>query len=316
MQRSSAQTYCTTLVGCGNLWDFSASDTVEDSLLLQRTTGLFFGETRRQETSGGITVSENRYEPGQTTPHHAHETALFYGVLDGVCHETTAGTTSAHPASTLAFLAAGEAHTTRWSSDAPGRCFHVEVSPAFREAHRIGALPSVGSARYAGGAPPALLTRRLHAELVAWNPDSALIMEGLTLELLNAVRGDGAQRRIVAPAGSRLSAVEARLREQTHAVPPSLVELAELAGGVHPTYLLRSFRRVYHESPGAFARRLRIEQACRRLRARGLVSLAELAAELGFADQSHFTRTFKRIVGMSPGAYRRAHIGDKADFAG
>jgi AraC-like DNA-binding protein len=35
-------------------------------------------------------------------------------------------------------------------------------------------------------------------------------------------------------------------------------------------------------------------------------SLAEIALECGLADQPHLTKTFRRIVGMSPGAWRRA----------
>jgi AraC family transcriptional regulator len=37
------------------------------------------------------------------------------------------------------------------------------------------------------------------------------------------------------------------------------------------------------------------------------VPLAEVAYRLGFADQSHFTRHFRRITGASPGRLRRAH---------
>lgn len=36
------------------------------------------------------------------------------------------------------------------------------------------------------------------------------------------------------------------------------------------------------------------------------LSLAEIALACGFADQSHFTRAFARLVGMTPGAWRRA----------
>jgi AraC-like DNA-binding protein len=35
-------------------------------------------------------------------------------------------------------------------------------------------------------------------------------------------------------------------------------------------------------------------------------SLSDVAAECGFTDQSHFTRMFNRIVGVPPGAWRRA----------
>jgi AraC family transcriptional regulator len=52
-------------------------------------------------------------------------------------------------------------------------------------------------------------------------------------------------------------------------------------------------------------RRLRVEAACGQL-AEGDRTLAEIAQEAGFCDQSHFHRVFRRQVGMTPAAFRRA----------
>jgi AraC-like DNA-binding protein len=37
-------------------------------------------------------------------------------------------------------------------------------------------------------------------------------------------------------------------------------------------------------------------------------TIADIACETGFYDHSHFTRTFKRIIGVSPGQYRKTHL--------
>ncbi len=50
----------------------------------------------------------------------------------------------------------------------------------------------------------------------------------------------------------------------------------------------------------------RIEAAKRRL-VNTRESLADIAVECGFADQSHFTATFRRAVGHPPGTWRRNH---------
>ena len=52
-----------------------------------------------------------------------------------------------------------------------------------------------------------------------------------------------------------------------------------------------------------FLLRARIERGKELLRDGG-ASIGAVAASLGFADQSHFTRTFKRLVGMPPSAYK------------
>ncbi|MGH7559328.1 MAG: helix-turn-helix transcriptional regulator, partial [Gemmatimonadota bacterium] len=73
--------------------------------------------------------------------------------------------------------------------------------------------------------------------------------------------------------------------------------------GVHPSSLARAFQQHYHCTPGEFLRRLRVDLAGRRL-AQPAASLASIARETGFSDQSHFSRTFKSVTGMTPGVFR------------
>jgi AraC family transcriptional regulator len=75
------------------------------------------------------------------------------------------------------------------------------------------------------------------------------------------------------------------------------------AVGVHPIHLAREFRRHCGQSLGEYVRHLRVEFACREIRETRKPFL-EIAAAAGFADQAHFTRTFKRITGLTPSQYR------------
>lgn len=85
--------------------------------------------------------------------------------------------------------------------------------------------------------------------------------------------------------------------------PPSLEELAAEVG-TRPVTLLRSFRDAYGLPPHAFLTQRRVRQA-RRLLEQGLPP-AQVAVQVGFFDQAHLSRHFRRIVGVPPGAYQRA----------
>jgi AraC-like DNA-binding protein len=59
-------------------------------------------------------------------------------------------------------------------------------------------------------------------------------------------------------------------------------------------------------------RQYRVDQAKRLLR-RTTHSLADIAGEAGFSDQSYFTKVFQRYTGMTPGDYRRQNVGSPED---
>ena len=84
------------------------------------------------------------------------------------------------------------------------------------------------------------------------------------------------------------------------------VSLAELTTrfAVSPTHLVRRFASEVGMPPHAYHLQLRVGHSRDLLRAGASPGHAALAA--GFSDQSHFTRHFTRLVGMSPGRYRQA----------
>lgn len=74
----------------------------------------------------------------------------------------------------------------------------------------------------------------------------------------------------------------------------------------HPAHLARVFRKHYRCSVGQYVRRMRVDLAARQL-AGSRCSIAEIAAQLGFADQSHFSRVFVKLIGLTPARYRKLH---------
>lgn len=80
-------------------------------------------------------------------------------------------------------------------------------------------------------------------------------------------------------------------------------DLAE-AAGMSTTQLERAMSRVLGLTPKQLILRLRLEQALAELDTTD-ATIGEIAQRCGYYDQSAFTRHFTRVVGMSPGAYRR-----------
>jgi AraC-like DNA-binding protein len=113
-------------------------------------------------------------------------------------------------------------------------------------------------------------------------------------------------RAAAAPPASALIAdrVRARLHDEFSA-PLTAADLAEAAGCSRYT-ATRAFTAVYGLAPSDYQRQLRL-RAARSLLSGG-ASAADTAAAVGFADQAHLTRWFRRCYGVTPGAYRQAAL--------
>ncbi|EJI0256781.1 helix-turn-helix transcriptional regulator, partial [Listeria monocytogenes] len=97
----------------------------------------------------------------------------------------------------------------------------------------------------------------------------------------------------------------ARVRDLLHAHMDGNLGLDELASvaGIDRFRLTRMFQRAFGTSPHAYLVRLRL-RAARKLLAAGRTP-AQAAADVGFADQSHLGRWFRRAYRITPAAYRQ-----------
>jgi AraC-like DNA-binding protein len=104
-----------------------------------------------------------------------------------------------------------------------------------------------------------------------------------------------------APAGSPLS-VAIRFISQNFADRITNEDLAK-ACGLSVRAFERQFQAAYNVSPHDYLRQLRVRMSCSAL-VFSRKSLAEVATEFGFADQSHFTKEFRKFMAETPRAYR------------
>jgi transcriptional regulator GlxA family with amidase domain len=87
---------------------------------------------------------------------------------------------------------------------------------------------------------------------------------------------------------------------------PAMVERA----GIEERTFLRRFRRATGMTPTAYCQRIRVARARELLEASGR-SVAEVAWEVGYADEGAFRKVFLRVVGLSPRAYRQRFRADR-----
>lgn len=110
----------------------------------------------------------------------------------------------------------------------------------------------------------------------------------------------------VAAAETPAFATYQRCRQHIQTHYARLTTLGRIARECHvdPAYLCRLFARYDHQTPYQFLTRLKMNLAAQSLQNPGTL-VKQVAAGLGFSDPFHFSRVFKRVLGLSPEAFRR-----------
>lgn len=103
--------------------------------------------------------------------------------------------------------------------------------------------------------------------------------------------------------------------EDLIASDPGIMRIGQLAERFHITarHVQRLMHRYVGLSPVAIIRRYRLQEAIERLREDSSLTIAQIAAELGYADHAHLTRDFRQALGLAPVNYRRDSRADAPD---
>jgi AraC family transcriptional regulator len=265
---------------------------------LRLKPGQFYGTTSQALSANGFRFTEKTYSSRTTLPNHAHELSHFCLVLAGCYQEHIAGKPFERGPAALVYyppdVSHREEHFTR------GRHLLVEIDwKRLEKVRDYGARLS--EPVFMGSDSSLWLAARMYREFTERDRFSRLALESITTELLIAASRQGPRRQERKPP-PWLERVKEFLREN-FSEPPTLDELAK-AAGVHPTHLTRVFRQFEHCTVGDYVRVVRIEYARERM-LKSNQPLVEIALAAGFADQPHFTRSFKRITGLTPTDFRR-----------
>jgi len=260
--------------------------------------GYFYGTVLRTCATTEFTLTETAYSSGVKLPEHAHERAYFCFVLQGSFAESYGSQSRECHATTLIFHPCGEMHSDHFHTAA--RCFNLQMDSKLTDRLQP-QIPMMNCSAHSHGGLLAQLATRLYSEFRGMDELSPLVLEALTLEMIvEAFRHSSRQQK----GGPPRWLVRAReLLDDEFPEPHTLSGIAAYAQ-VHPAHLARAFRRHQGCTVGEYVRRRRIEFACDRI-SRSAAPLSQIALEAGFSHQSHFSVTFKRVMGMTPDEYRR-----------
>jgi len=261
--------------------------------------GSFYGSILRRQEQQDAIFTDLRHTSARKLPAHSHELPFFALLLEGDYHERYGRQQTQFGPCTISYRPAGITHQDEVGPRGV-RFFEIEIRPGWRK--RMQDCSGTLDTAYddLAGGHLLWLGMKLYRETRCTLESGNLAVESLLAEMLATVAG--MPREFSKDSPSWMKRIVDKLNTE-FCRRLTLDELGKEAG-VHPVHLSRVFRKCVGEGIGEFVHRLRVQEACRQM-LQPEMSLADIAASIGFADQSHLTRIFRRITGMSPGAFRQ-----------
>jgi AraC family transcriptional regulator len=257
--------------------------------------GEFYSPLQARLRTGDVLLSTLRQPSPRAIPRHEHELAYVTVMLAGHYREGDHGKLEDLPPLTASFNPTGVHHASV-IGPAGATFFTIELRQENIAQLHV-QLPRVTCYDRGAGAMlwPGL---RLYSAFKTQTADP-LVLDSHIMELLGAITRSASEEKS-APVWL------GRVKERMHEEFRDNLRMRDLAedAGVHPVHLARVFRAREKRTPGDYLQRLRVRAACHLLCDREY-PLAIIAAECGFADQSHFTRVFRKLTETTPAQFRR-----------
>jgi AraC-like DNA-binding protein len=250
----------------------------------------------------GGSVLHAWFPAGTVIARHTHDHPIVAIMLAGAFDLRICGRGLSCAAATVMIEPAGEPHGNAVHHDG-AEVLVLQPDPA-RSARWHPFAPLLTTVGFLVHPGVRRLGLRVAGEIRSADALSGLAADALSLEMLIAIARMNAPARADRASPPWWRRIEELLRE----LPVGSLRVNAIADavGMEPHRLVRMFRRRHQMGLGAYVRLLRLERSASRL-ASSNDSISRIAAEEGFADQSHLTRLFKAHFGFAPAAYRSRH---------
>jgi AraC family transcriptional regulator len=258
-------------------------------------TGKFYGQTNQTINLDFATITDTEYTHDKVDWHY-HDTAYFTFILDGKVIEGNKKEVYNCTAGSLLFHNWQDPH---YNIKPKGytRGFHIELQEDWFNIFKQDYDQLQGSFEIASP-DVKFLFYKLFKETKVNDGLTAMNTEAMLLQVLGEMQGSRFTNTKQKPAW--VSTIRELLHDDV-ARKFTLTEFSALLG-LHPAHLSRDFSRYFGCNLGEYIRKIRVQHALS-LMPNANLSLTDIALSCGFADQSHFTRSFKAFNGVNAKQY-------------
>jgi AraC family transcriptional regulator len=268
--------------------------------------GQFFGNISERWAADSVVVNRLVHTQARSLPSHAHQAGFVSLMLEGEYRETAGFTQFGYQPFSCIYHPPGMDHRDV-VGPAGVTLLTLEFKPELFDAIDFAAL-NLRPIIDLSGRRPAWELMDLY-QRISSHTGNDLDIESRAVELAYSIV------KFSARAPRDLRSLQ-RAREYVHAHFAENLTLAQVAraAGLHPVYLGQIFRQEFGETLGEYLNRIRVRTAAGML-ANSDLPLSAVAVDLGFYDQSHFTRVFRHFTGATPGMFRGEYAQHKSPVA-
>lgn len=265
--------------------------------------GQFFGKVSRRWATDSVVVNRLVHTEPRALPSHAHQAGFVSLMLQGEYRETAGFAHFGYQPFSCVYHPPGMDHRDEVGK-AGVTLLTLEFKPELFDALDFAAV-NLRPIIDLSGRQPAWELMDLYQRIFS-NAANDLDSESRAVALAFSIV------KFSSSAPRDLRSLQ-RAREYVHAHFTENLGLVQVAhaAGVHPVYLGQIFRQEFGETVGEYLNRIRVRAAAGML-ANSDLSLAAIAVDLGFYDQSHFTRIFRQLTGATPGMFRHEYAPSKS----
>jgi len=267
----------------------------------QSQTGEFYGQTNKTINLDGITLTDTVYTLDKVDWHY-HENAYFTFILQGNVIEGNKKEIYNCSAGDLLFHNWQEPHYNI-KPEGFTRGFHIEIEKNWFDDLDFNTTNLQGSINISNPDLKFLLYK-IFRETKTDDSTTLLSIRTLLLETLGKMLRDNQSESNKKP--TWVSEIDLILNDQFS--DQLSLDYLSTTLDIHPVHLSRDFSKYFNSGLGEYIRKLKIQKSLQLISQKKL-DLTSIALDCGFSDQSHFTRCFKEINGITPSQYRKILFG-------